>query len=151
MKKIALSLATIALLAFNGCALGGGGGYTQADVGQVQTMVQGTVESANWVNVGDGGGATLLGAIAGGLIGAQFGGTNTDKALAGVGGALAGGAIGNAVNSSSGQELVIKLDNGQQIRTVKNVNSNSPLSFRPGDRVMVYFQGGQVADVRLAR
>ena len=124
--------------------------YTQANGGQTQIIKSGTVLSAKMIQVNDDGTGTILGAIAGGLIGAQFGGTNTDKALAGVGGAIAGGALGNTVNSSTGQELTIRLDDGTEIRTVKNVNSNSPMSFRDGDRVRVFFEGGRVAEVVLA-
>jgi len=151
VRKIFYSIVATGLLTFSGCALGGGGGYSQMNVGQTQIVKAGTVVSARMVNVSDDGVGTVLGAIAGGLIGAQFGGTNTDKALAGVGGALAGGALGNTVNSSTGQELTIRLDDGTEIRTVKNVNSNSPMSFRNGDRVRVYFQNSQVADVVLAQ
>lgn len=150
MKKVAYSIAVVTALSFSGCALGGGGGYTQANVGQTQIIKSGTVLSAKMIQVNDDGTGTILGAIAGGLIGAQFGGTNTDKALAGVGGAIAGGALGNTVNSSTGQELTIRLDDGTEIRTVKNVNSNSPMSFRDGDRVRVFFEGGRVAEVVLA-
>lgn len=41
--------------------------------------------------------AAALGATTGAIVDAQFGGTSTDRALSSVGGALAGGAIGDGL------------------------------------------------------
>lgn len=150
MKKLIFTAFATSMLFLGGCATSSGA-YTQSDVGNVQIIKRGTVVSAEMINAPDDGAGTILGAIAGGIIGAQFGGTNTDRALAGVGGAIAGGAAGNALNSSTAQKLTIQLDDGTEIQTIKNVNSNSPMSFRNGDRVRVYFEGSRVRNIALAQ
>jgi surface antigen len=47
---------------------------------------------------------TLLGAVAGGLIGSQFGGGNGERIAAGLAGAAIGGMIGNRIGASMDDE-----------------------------------------------
>ena len=47
---------------------------------------------------------TLVGAVAGGLIGSQFGGTTGDRVAAGIAGAAIGGLIGNRIGAGMDDE-----------------------------------------------
>ncbi|MFW5990075.1 MAG: hypothetical protein ACOCP1_01610, partial [Campylobacterales bacterium] len=87
MKKIIFTALITGMFFLGGCA-NSSGAYTQSDVGSVEVIKRGTVLSAQMMDAPDDGVGTVIVAIAGGVIGAQFGGTNTDRALAGVGGAL---------------------------------------------------------------
>ncbi len=80
---------------------------------------------------------TVIGGIAGGVIGNQFGG-GSGKVLTTVAGAVAGGAIGNQVgknNSSPNVEwqVTIKLDDGRYA----TVTQAADPQVRPGDYVQI--------------
>ena len=138
MKKI-ISFLLITLF-FAGCAERG---YTTADVGSVLVTYDGVIRSTKTVSLADSGAGTILGAIVGAVIGHQIG-KGSGKDVATAAGAVAGGAIGSKLNSATGQELLIDLDNGQTISTVIRVDNKNPFWFRAGDRVRVYVKGGKI-------
>lgn len=129
---------------FTGCA---NRGYTQANVGEIQVMYKGTVTYTRTVEIKDSGEGTILGAIAGAIIGHQFG-KGTGKDAATIGGAIAGGVIGSELNKDLGQEVWIDLENGQKVTTIIRIDKKNPHWLKPGDRVMVYVKGNKI--VRIA-
>lgn len=149
MKKLLTSiLIASGILLSTGCS--SAHSYNQTSVGQVEQVYRGTVVSARQVNIKDSGAGTVLGAVAGGLVGNQFGPKGSgEKTAATVIGALGGAYAGNQVNQDSGQELIINLDDGREIRTVHRVDKNTPYSFRSGDRVRVYYRGGRFSEIKL--
>lgn len=149
MKQLLTSILIISgILLTTGCS--SAHSYNQTSVGQVEQVYRGTVTSVRQVDIKDSGAGTVLGAVAGGLVGNQFGPKGSgEKTAATVIGALGGAYAGNQVNQDSGQELVIDLDDGREIRTVHRVDKNTPYSFRAGDRVRVYYRGGRFSEIRL--
>lgn len=145
-----LSLIFIPLmLASTGCA--SGRSFSQANVGQIEQIYLGTVLRVNSADIKDDGKGTVLGALAGGLAGNQFGPKGSgEKTAATVGGALAGAYAGNEINRDAGQELTIRLDDGREIVTLHRIDQATPYSFRNGDRVKVYVSGSRVSRVLLA-
>lgn len=141
-------IATAIMLGFGGCAARSG--YTQHNVGEVQVVYHGTVVAERVVEIGDEGTGTVLGAIAGGVLGSQVG-KGSGKTAATIGGAVVGGAVGHEVAKSTGQELTISLENGQTITTVMRLDKNNPFYFRKGDRVSVYMTSGRVTQIRLIK
>ncbi len=145
-----LSFLSILALVFTGCIGSTGYNYSQSSYQQVQTMVYGLVTEVRQVEIGDSGVGTGLGAVLGGVAGHQVGG-GRGKDLATVGGVLLGGFAGNQMNKDTGQELVIKLDNGSYITTVNKIDTNRPIIYRAMDRVRVILNGNQVRRVELVR
>lgn len=140
---VALSTATV----LGGCAQQGlyGTSYSRSQVGQAQTVRYGTVESSTPVRIEgrtDGIVGSGTGAVVGGIAGNQIGG-GSGRTLATVVGAVAGGLIGQRVEQASterqGQEITIRLDNGQVLSVVQEVDNGQ--FFRPGDRIRVLGQG----------
>jgi outer membrane lipoprotein SlyB len=79
----------------------------------------------------------VIGGIAGGVIGNQFGG-GSGKTLTTVAGAVAGGAIGNQVGKNNGSpdvawQVTIKLDDGRYA----TVTQAADPQVRPGDYVQI--------------
>ncbi len=149
MRIYALILSVFTALFLSSCATSGN--YTQANVGQIEQIKYGTILEARQVAIGDDGAGTILGAIAGGVIGAQIGGGKNTKNLATVGGAVAGGLAGNTINSSAGQELLIRGDDGVEFSTVYKITDQNPFSFRAGDRVRIYTRNGKITKLSLER
>lgn len=143
MAVLALSAATV----LSGCAQPGlyGTSYSRSQVGQAQTVQYGTVESVTPVRIEgrtDGIVGSGTGAVVGGIAGNQIGG-GSGRTLATVVGAVAGGLIGQRVEQAAterqGQELTIRLDNGRVLSVVQEVENGA--FFRPGDRIRLLGQG----------
>ena len=114
--------------------------YSVNQTGKVSTVSQCTVLSVRAVNVNtDSGAGTLIGGLAGGVAGSTIGGDSTAHALGAVGGALLGGLAGSAVekgvNSQTGLEYIVKLDNGQVI----SVTQGTGQALGVGQRCLVLF------------
>ena len=111
-----------------------GGCQSCGVVQQVQTVY---VQQQGQNNSGVG---TVIGAVAGGILGSTIGHGRGSTATTVVG-AVAGGAIGNQIGAQSGTaggtvpafQIVIRLDNGQYA-TVTQVNNPG---VRPGDYVVI--------------
>lgn len=149
MKRMFVLIPTVLILLLGtGCSTARG--YNQTSVGQVEQIYRGSVISVKQVSIKDSGAGTILGAIVGGVAGNQFGPRGSgEKTAATVIGALGGAYAGNQVNKDSGQELIIALNDGRQIRTVHRVDRNTPYSLRTGDPVIVYYRGGRISEVKL--
>ena len=135
-------------LILGGCA--SSSGYTQSNVGDVKSVKRGTVLEARGLKIGDDYKGAASGAAIGGLAGSALG-KGDGKVAAVVGGALLGALAGSSLNSDAGQELVIKLDNGDVITTVYRVDKDAPFMFRANDRVIIEMLNAQIVSVRMAQ
>lgn len=96
---------------------------------------------------------TFGGALAGGIIGHQFGG-GSGQDVATVLGALIGGGMGNHYGSGSQTqslqlvELMINQEDGTQVMVIQDYDAG--MTFNAGDRVrVVYLQGGVRVDLAM--
>lgn len=119
--------------------------YKENQIGVAQTAQVGTVRSVENVKIEGNSAAmgTALGAVAGGLGAAAWGGGNA-KLLTGAGGAILGGIAGNqidkAVSEKSGQRITVKLDGVKTPVTIVQV-TDKRYPIQVGDRVNVYMGG----------
>lgn len=150
MKKMGVVLSAIlsvSLLA--GCAGDlSGSTYSRSEARKVQYVQYGVVDSVTPVVIegrADGGVGTLAGAVVGGIAGSEVGG-GKGSAIASVIGAVAGGVVGSKIEESAtraqGQELTIRLESGEIISVVQEVNNGE--FFRPGDQIRVLERNGTV-------
>lgn len=144
MKKLLFTALASSALLFTGCA---NNTYSSQNVGSIERIQYGEVVEARFITVSDDGLGTLGGAIIGGLAGSVFGGGKGKTAMTAAG-ALAGGAIGNQMNQSQGQELRIRLENGEEFTTTTKA-STTPSVFRAGDKVRVYINGNRITRIYL--
>jgi outer membrane lipoprotein SlyB len=144
MKKVRaaqVAALVIASALATGCANSSltGTAYSQADARKVQTIRYGTVTSVTPVVIEgrkDGVVGTGAGAIVGGIAGSTVGG-GRGSSIATVLGAVAGGMIGSKIEENTtrkqGQEVQIRLANGQEISVVQEVEDQR--FFQVGDQV----------------
>ena len=142
MKKMIAAL-LLGLLMLSGCAPKG---YTTANVGSVMITYEGRVISTRTVPIQDSGEGAILGAIMGAVVGHQIGG-GSGRDVATAAGAVIGGVVGSRLSEAVGQELIIKLENGQKISTVIKIDPRNPFWFKPGDRVRVYIKQERIVKV----
>jgi len=142
MKKT-FSFLIVTMLFFAGCAPRG---YTTAQMNSIMYTKYGRVVSARAVHIQDSGEGTILGAIIGAIIGHQFGGESGND-VATAAGAIAGGIIGSKLNEANAQELIIRLDSGEEISTVVRVDMRRGFWFRAGDRVRLFIKGGRIIKI----
>lgn len=139
LKVIILPLMVMFMLV--GC--GGATGFMGASSGDYSIFHKGVIKEVREVVIGDNGVGTGIGALAGGLLGNQFGKGN-GKVVATVVGAGAGAYAGNQINKDKGQELSIVLENGTMVKEINKGNA-----FRPNDYVMLEFANGKVINITL--
>jgi outer membrane lipoprotein SlyB len=140
--KSFLAIVCVSSLFLTGCATGR---YSRVDAGSYSYFQNGVVEEAYAIELKDNGVGTVLGAVVGGVVGNQFG-KGKGKTLATVAGAGAGAYAGNQLNKESGQELIIRLENGNVIKHV-----GEKTSFRPGDRIVMEFKDGKIIHISFQR
>ncbi|MFZ2990047.1 glycine zipper 2TM domain-containing protein [Ideonella sp.] len=141
----ALALAaTVALL--GACSTSNPDVIKREDAQRMSTIQDGTVLSVRNVTV-DGSQSGLggaAGAVVGGVAGSSVGGSR-ESAIVGVLGAVAGAALGNAIERSSTKEdaveLLIQLRNGDR-RAIVQAKGTEVLN--PGDAVIIVTTGGKV-------
>ena len=154
MKKIFIIAAAATAVLLTGCAgvppMFGGTpsssalNYTPGQAQQAQQVMFGTVLAVQRVTIGAPSSATtpggLLGALGGGYVGSRVGNGNGSK-VAGVIGAIAGWLGGEAATSAAyrqaGQQITVKLDNGQVIALTQAAD----VGLHRGERVE-YLSGG---------
>jgi len=120
--------------------------YSRNDVRQTQSVSKGRITAIRFVQIeGDHTAGTIIGGVAGGLLGSQLGGGSTAHTAGAVGGALVGGALGShaqqAMENRNGIEITVRLDHGGSVAVVQEVSRNQP--FQVGDRVRVLSSGGR--------
>jgi outer membrane lipoprotein SlyB len=120
----------------------------QSRVGSISESYTGIVKAVEPVQVhGDGTVTSLLGMVAGGVLGHQIGG-GTGKDLATMGGVVAGSIAGANADIRDAQRITIEFDSGKTITTVLPIDANNPYRYQPGDRVTVFITGGKVTEIR---
>ncbi|MCF1426676.1 MAG: glycine zipper 2TM domain-containing protein [Shewanella sp.] len=147
--KPLLVINLLSTLGLSACATGPnpyGDTYSVADAQQIQTLETGTIVKLIPVSL-EGENASTVGTIAGGAIGALLGshvGGGTGSDIAAIGGGLLGGIVGNEAGKAAGKRqgvnIVIRLDNGQTIAVVQQVNQH--ILFQVGERVEIYQLNG---------
>ena len=118
--------------------------YRQGDVRQEQSVRYGRITSISPVKIeGNHEAGTVVGAVAGGLLGSQLGRGHAAHTAGAVGGALAGGVIGSnveqAVGNRNGIEINVRLTDGEFVSVVQEVSPREP--FNVGERVRVLRSG----------
>jgi outer membrane lipoprotein SlyB len=147
MKSKLLILISTALL-FSSCAQDSltGDAYSRGEAGMAQSVHMGRITSIRPVQI-EGGNETgsLLGAVAGGLLGSQLGGGHTAHTAGAIGGVLAGSALGShaqkSMSSRNGLEITVKLDRGDSVSVVQEFSPRD--NFTVGSRVRVLSNGGR--------
>ena len=139
MKRILIAAILVPAVALTAaCASYGPQDYSASEAGSVETVQYGNVVSVRPVHI-DGDQApvgTLAGAAVGGLLGSTVGhgsGSAAAAILGAVGGGLAGNALEHNATAQNGEEVVVRLDNGQTIAVVQGGWQD----FAAGQRVQV--------------
>jgi len=96
---------------------------------------------------GDGAWTSIMGMIAGGVLGNQIG-AGSGKDLATMGGAMVGAVAGEKSDVRAAQRITMKLDSGKVITTVLPIDGNNPNRYQRGDRVTLYITNGRVTEIR---
>ncbi len=143
---IAIACAAVALPISSCTNFTGHNVYNKNELGSVQATYTGTVTYVETVKIQSdtSSGGTALGAGAGGVLGAMFGGGSAKFATA-AGGMLLGGLIGNqvdkSVNNTTGERITVRLDksyNGSRDITIVQVaNPSNPIQVGGRVRVMI--------------
>ena len=139
----AIAILLFGLLFFSGCAQKG---YDTADLNTLMRTYEGEVVSAKSIALQDSGEGTFLGAIIGAIIGHQIG-EGSGKDVATAAGAVLGGMIGSNLNKANAQELIIRLDSGEEISTIVRVDRTRNFWFRAGDRVRIFGRGSRIVKI----
>ncbi|MHB1669242.1 glycine zipper 2TM domain-containing protein [Thiomonas sp.] len=147
-KIILIAAAAFGLLLLTGCAgvppiMGGSPSasalsYTPGQAQQAQAVQLGTVVAVQPITIAASSTATTpggaLGALAGGYVGSRIG-NGRGSIITGVLGAIAGGLGGeaatNAAYRQAGQQVTVRLDDGQLIALAQAAD----VALRPGERV----------------
>jgi outer membrane lipoprotein SlyB len=139
---------TVALLAVlvlvQGCASTlSGSTYSRGEARREQTVRMATIESIRSVQIE--GTKTPIGSIAGGVIGGVAGGSvggGRGSIITSVLGAVIGGVAGSAVEEGvtrrAGQEITVRLENGEMRAIVQEADE----ALKPGQRVRLVSAGG---------
>ncbi len=120
--------------------------YSRYEARQAQSVSTGRVISIRSVMIeGEHEAGTLIGGLAGGIMGSTLGQGRASNTAGALGGALLGSAIGShieqGVSSRRGIEITVRLDNGNTVSVVQQVNPRE--AFYEGDRVRVLSNGSQ--------
>ena len=154
VAALSLSLAACATTDYgSGYSSGyGSGGYYDRSYDNRGYYSYGTVETVYDVNLSGGGTnptGAIMGAVIGGVVGNQIG-SGSGRTAATIAGAGVGGYVGNRIqenqggNYRRGQEVVVRLDNGNTIRVVQPGSS-----LYSGARVKVTGSGSSTRVSRL--
>jgi outer membrane lipoprotein SlyB len=117
-------LAASALAITAGCASVGPQDYSYGETRTMESVAYGTIESVRPARLGEDHApvGTVAGAAVGGVLGSTLargpGGAVT-TILGAVGGGLAGNALEHSATRQNGEEVVVRLDNGQTIAVVQ--------------------------------
>ena len=150
---LTIGCAAIALSVTSCTNFGSPNTYNMNEIGGVQETYYGTVTSVETVKIqaNNANAGTGVGAVAGGLTGAMFGGGNAKYATAAGGaiiGAIAGNQIDKAVNNTTGQRITVRLNqmrNGTRNYTVvQPVGKNNPIYDGQQVRVIIGNTGSRV-------
>ena len=139
MKRILIAAVFVPAVALTAaCASYGPQDYSTREARTIENVAYGTVVSARPVrlNENQAGVGTVGGAAVGGLLGSAVGhgsGSLAATVLGAVGGGLAGNAIERNATTQNGEEVVVRMDNGQTIAVVQGGWQD----FASGQRVQI--------------
>ena len=142
-RAIALAvLGAVTLVA--GCASSlSGSAYSRGEARREMTVRMGTIESIRSVTIE--GTKSPVGTVAGGVVGGVAGsnvgggrGTIVGSVLGAVVGGVAGSAVEEGVTRRQGQEITVRLDNGEMRAIVQEADE----TLKPGQRVRLVSNGG---------
>ena len=141
MKKILFSLGIVGII-FSGCTkMYNSNEVSLSDLNRVYTYKSGIVTKVRGVVIRDDGSGSMIGVVAGTVLG-SFLGKGKGNTLATLAGGLTGVYAGNELGKANGKELYIHLDDGREIVTiVKGVEINV------GDKVRVIMDGNRIIRV----
>lgn len=128
------------VLFFAGCA---DKGITLDDTNKIYTTRTGKVIEVRDVTIKAGSQGSMIGGIVGLIIGTQIG-EGKGNVAATLGGGLIGSLLG-AEAQTSGQQLVIELDDGSRITTI--IKSSKERYFHKGDRVRLILDGRKIVEI----
>jgi outer membrane lipoprotein SlyB len=140
IKKI-LTSSLLAALLLSGCATNEGPEYSGSDYNQIKKIDVGTITSKKPVIISDNGSGKFLGAIVGGVLGSTVGGGD-GEILAILGGGLLGGYAGSEIGKANADELIVKLESGENIVVVVKGRH-----LEVGDKVRIIKDGNKVDQV----
>jgi outer membrane lipoprotein SlyB len=116
--------------------------------GTISESYSGVVQSVEAVSIkGDGKWTSIIGMIAGGVLGNQLG-EGSGKDLATMGGTMVGAVAGEEADVRDAQRITVRLDSGKTITTVLPIDANNPNRYRAGDQVTLYITNGRVTEIR---
>ena len=143
MKKLLFSFGIVAII-FSGCAkMYNSNEVSLRDVNKIYTYKSGVVTEVREVVIKDDGSGTMIGAVAGVVLGGLVG-KGKGNVLATLVGGLTGVYAGNELSKANGKELYIELNDGSEIVViVKGVD------IYVGDRVRVVMDGNKI--IRVSR
>lgn len=135
-----LALAAAVLV---GCGTPTGSTYNPSDVGRSIDTARGSIVSSRPIEIS--GETNAWGPAAGGALGAAgtYGafGSGWTSIIGGVLGAGAGYAAQQAINTRSGFEYIVQMDDGRTMTVAQNRESSSEAPLAPGTRVLVQTSG----------
>lgn len=146
MKSFYFIVLICSILGFTGCAgKRHGDVYSVQEARSIQQVRYGTITKIDPVTIEGEGQAVgaIAGAAVGGILGSKIGG-GSGSDIAAIGGGVLGGVAGSkaaeSVTRRQGVNLTIKMDSGETIAVVQEVNPN--VIFQVGQRVRVNVDGG---------
>jgi len=140
-KKIAVLWMMGCILLLSGCAENVSPNvYDARDAGRVNRVVPAVVVAIRPVAINATTGVgTGVGVAAGAVAGSAIGGNTRTSLLGGIGGAVAGGLLGHAiekgVNTKQGMEYVLRLRNGSML----TVTQGADLNLGVGQKVFIIY------------
>ncbi len=147
MKGIVIaSMLALGLMTFStGCA---DKALDASRVGTISDSYSGVVQRVEPVKIkGDGTWTSLMGMIAGGVLGNQLG-EGSGKDLATMGGTMVGAVAGQEADVRDAQRITVRLESGRVITTVLPIDSNNPNRYKAGDQVTLFITNGRVTEIR---
>ncbi|OLQ71343.1 hypothetical protein BIT28_02960 [Photobacterium proteolyticum] len=145
MKSFYAVVLMLSMFGFTGCSNNPyGDSYGVADTRTIQQVRYGTIMKTEPVSI-EGEGqvvGAIAGAAVGGILGSKIGG-GSGSDIAAIGGGVLGGVAGSkaaeGVSRRDGVNLTIKMDDGETIAIVQEVNPS--MIFQVGQRVRVNIDG----------
>jgi outer membrane lipoprotein SlyB len=136
-----ISFGLVSVLVFSGCATNEGPSYDGSSYQEIKRVEIGSVLATKAVVIEDSGNGAFLGTVIGAVLGSTLGGGN-GQILTSLGGGIAGYYAGEELSKANGEELTVRLENGETVIVVIKGNH-----INTGDKVKIIKDGNKVAQV----